>query len=69
MLNKLWITKDEVMKVKTEGQSNKLYNQEKLKARFFAKYIAKDNMLILRGSSIAHSNDIVKTQKFIYLDL
>ncbi len=33
-LNKLWITKDEVMKVKTEGQSNKLYDQGKVKASF-----------------------------------
>lgn len=38
-LNKLWITKDEVMKVKTEGQSNKLYDQGKVKASFFAKCI------------------------------
>lgn len=34
VLNKLWITKDAVMKVKVEGQSNKLYDQEKLKASF-----------------------------------
>ncbi|PFQ44366.1 two-component sensor histidine kinase [Bacillus cereus] len=66
-LNKLWITKDEVAKVKTEGQSNKLYDQEKLKASFFAKYIAKDNMIILMGTSIAHSNEIIKTLNTFYL--
>ena len=60
VLNKLWITKDEVMKVKAEGQSNKLYDQEKLKASFFAKYIAKDNTIILMGTSIAHSNEVIK---------
>ncbi|MDM5239542.1 HAMP domain-containing sensor histidine kinase [Bacillus cereus] len=66
-LNKLWITKDEVMKVSTEGQSNKLYDQGKLKASFFTKYIAKDDMLILIGSSIAHSNEIIKTLNTFYL--
>ncbi|MGI8300688.1 HAMP domain-containing sensor histidine kinase [Bacillus paranthracis] len=67
VLNKLWITKDEVMKVKVEGQSNKLYDQEKLKASFFAKYIAKDNTIILMGTSIAHSNEIIKTLNTFYL--
>lgn len=67
VLNKLWITKDEVMKVKAEGQSNKLYDQEKLKASFFAKYIAKDNTIILMGTSIAHSNEIIKTLNTFYL--
>ena len=43
-----------------EGQSNKLYDQEKLKASFFAKYIAKDDSLVLIGTSIAHSNEIIK---------
>ncbi|WP_433772348.1 ATP-binding protein [Bacillus wiedmannii] len=66
-LNKLWITKDEVMKVRTEGQSNKLYDQEKLKASFFAKYIAKDDTLILIGTSIAHSNEIINTLNTFYL--
>lgn len=67
VLNKLWITKGEVMKVKAEGQSNKLYDQEKLKASFFAKYIAKDNTIILMGTSIAHSNEIIKTLNTFYL--
>ncbi|ATI53118.1 two-component sensor histidine kinase [Bacillus cereus] len=67
VLNKLWITKDEVMKVKAEGQSNKLYDQEKLKASFFAKYIAKDNTIILMGTSIAHSNEVIKTLNTFYL--
>lgn len=67
VLNKLWITKDAVMKVKVEGQSNKLYDQEKLKASFFAKYIAKDNTIILMGTSIAHSNEIIKTLNTFYL--
>ncbi|MEI4710148.1 HAMP domain-containing sensor histidine kinase [Bacillus cereus] len=67
VLNKLWITKDEVMKVKAEGQSNKLYDQEKLKASFFAKYIAKDNRIILMGTSIAHSNEVIKTLNTFYL--
>ncbi|MCU5296863.1 sensor histidine kinase [Bacillus paranthracis] len=67
VLNKLWITKDAIMKVKVEGQSNKLYDQEKLKASFFAKYIAKDNTIILMGTSIAHSNEIIKTLNTFYL--
>ncbi|MDA1920256.1 sensor histidine kinase [Bacillus cereus group sp. BcHK140] len=67
VLNKLWITKDAVMKLKVEGQSNKLYDQEKLKASFFAKYIAKDNTIILMGTSIAHSNEIIKTLNTFYL--
>lgn len=67
VLNKLWITKDAVMKVKVEGQSNKLYDQEKLKASFVAKYIAKDNTIILMGTSIAHSNEIIKTLNTFYL--
>ena len=67
VLNKLWITKDAVIKVKVEGQSNKLYDQEKLKASFFAKYIAKDNTIILMGTSIAHSNEIIKTLNTFYL--
>ncbi|HFJ9443408.1 MULTISPECIES: HAMP domain-containing sensor histidine kinase [Bacillus cereus group] len=67
VLNKLWITKDEVMKVKAEGQSNKLYDQEKLKASFFTKYIAKDNTIILMGTSIAHSNEVIKTLNTFYL--
>ncbi|SCM95269.1 Uncharacterized protein BWINRASL_02675 [Bacillus mycoides] len=66
-LNKLWITKDEIVKVKSVGQSNKLYDQEKLKANFFVKYIAKDNMLILVGVSIAHSNELIKTLNTFYL--
>ncbi len=66
-LNKLWITKDEVMKVKTEGQSNKLYDQGKVKASFFAKYIAKDDTIILIGTSIANSNEIINTLNTFYL--
>ncbi|PHG66694.1 HAMP domain-containing sensor histidine kinase [Bacillus toyonensis] len=66
-LNKLWITKDEVIKVKTEGQSNKLYDQGKVKASFFAKYIAKDDTIILIGTSIANSNEIINTLNTFYL--
>ncbi|MBE5106766.1 HAMP domain-containing histidine kinase [Bacillus thuringiensis] len=66
-LNKLWITKEEVMKVKTEGQSNKLYDQGKVKASFFAKYIAKDDTIILIGTSIANSNEIINTLNTFYL--
>ncbi|PGK42307.1 two-component sensor histidine kinase [Bacillus anthracis] len=66
-LNKLWITKEEMMKVKNFGQSNKIYDQEKIKSSFFVKYIAKDDMLILVGVSIAHSNEIIKTLNSFYL--
>ncbi|PFR20978.1 two-component sensor histidine kinase [Bacillus cereus] len=66
-LNKLWITKEEVMKVKRFGQSNKLYDQEKLKASFFAKYIAKNDMLILVGVSIAHSNELIEMLNTFYI--
>ncbi|KLA32064.1 sensor histidine kinase [Bacillus cereus] len=65
-LNKLWITKEEVMKVKNFGQSNKIYDQEKIKSSFFVKYIAKDDMLILVGVSIAHSNEVIKTLNSFY---
>ena len=65
-LNKLWITKEEVMKVKNFGQANKIYDQEKIKSSFFVKYIAKDDMLILVGVSIAHSNDVIKTLNSFY---
>ncbi|OAK20399.1 two-component sensor histidine kinase [Bacillus wiedmannii] len=65
-LNKLWITKEEVMKVKNFGQVNKIYDQEKIKSSFFVKYIAKDDMLILVGVSIAHSNEIIKTLNSFY---
>ncbi|EOQ30905.1 TPA: HAMP domain-containing histidine kinase [Bacillus cereus] len=66
-LNKLWITKEEIMKVKNFGQSNKIYDQEKMKSSFFVKYISKDNMLILVGVSIAHSNEVIKTLNSFYL--
>ncbi|WP_002147283.1 sensor histidine kinase [Bacillus cereus] len=66
-LNKLWITKEEITKVKNLGQSNKIYDQEKIKSSFFAKYIAKDDMLILVGVSIAHSNEVIKTLNTLYL--
>ncbi|SCV20397.1 Two component system histidine kinase [Bacillus cereus] len=66
-LNKLWITKEEIMKVKNFGQSNKIYDQEKMKSSFFVKYIAKDDMLILVGVSIAHSNEVIKTLNSFYL--
>ncbi|MEE6182413.1 HAMP domain-containing sensor histidine kinase [Bacillus pretiosus] len=65
-LNKLWITKEEVMKVKNFGQANKIYDQEKIKSSFFVKYIAKDDMLILVGVSIAHSNEIIKVLNSFY---
>ncbi|KKZ93269.1 hypothetical protein B4147_2505 [Bacillus wiedmannii] len=65
-LNKLWITKEEVMKVKNFGQSNKIYDQEKIKSSFFVKYIAKDDMLILVGVSIANSNEVIKTLNSFY---
>lgn len=65
-LNKLWITKEEVMKVKNFGQTNKIYDQEKIKSSFFVKYIAKDDMLILVGVSIAHSNEVIKTLNSFY---
>ncbi|TKH16380.1 HAMP domain-containing histidine kinase [Bacillus wiedmannii] len=65
-LNKLWITKEEVMKVKNFGQSNKIYDQEKIKSSFFVKYIAKDDMIILVGVSIAHSNEVIKTLNSFY---
>ncbi|CAM3975544.1 sensor histidine kinase [Bacillus paramycoides] len=67
VLNKLWITKEEITKVKNVGQSNKIYDQEKIKSSFFAKYIAKDDMLILVGVSIAHSNEVIKTLNSFYL--
>lgn len=66
-LNKLWITKEEILKVKNFGQSNKIYDQEKMKSSFFVKYIAKDDMLILVGVSIAHSNEVIKTLNSFYL--
>ncbi|MFC9448217.1 sensor histidine kinase [Bacillus cereus] len=65
-LNKLWITKEEVMKVKNFGQANKIYDQEKIKSSFFVKYIAKDDMLILVGVSIAHSSEVIKTLNSFY---
>ncbi|ASI78252.1 HAMP domain-containing histidine kinase [Bacillus pacificus] len=66
-LNKLWITKGEIIKVKNFGQLNKIYDQEKTKSSFFVKYIAKNDMLILVGVSIAHSNEIIKTLNALYL--
>ncbi|WP_342376254.1 HAMP domain-containing sensor histidine kinase [Bacillus thuringiensis] len=66
-LNKIWITKEEIMKVKKFGHSNKIYDQEKIKSSFFVKYMAKDDMLILVGVSIAHSNEIIKTLNSFYL--
>ncbi|HDR7518049.1 HAMP domain-containing sensor histidine kinase [Bacillus mobilis] len=66
-LNKLWITKEEIMKVKKFGQSNKIYDQEKIKSSFFVKYIAKDDKLILVGVSIANSNEVIKTLNSFYL--
>ncbi|MDA1677875.1 sensor histidine kinase [Bacillus cereus group sp. TH152-1LC] len=66
-LNKLWITKEEIMKVKNVGQSNNIYDQEKMKSSFFVKYIAKDDMLILVGVSIANSNEVIKTLNTFYL--
>lgn len=66
-LNKIWITKEEIMKVKNFGHSNKIYDQEKIKSSFFVKYMAKDDMLILVGVSIAHSNEIIKTLNSFYL--
>ncbi|MEG7967271.1 sensor histidine kinase [Bacillus cereus group sp. Sample30] len=66
-LNKIWITKEEIMKVKKFGHSNKIYDQEKIKSSFFVKYMAKDEMLILVGVSIAHSNEIIKTLNSFYL--
>ncbi|MCU5683232.1 HAMP domain-containing histidine kinase [Bacillus wiedmannii] len=65
-LNKLWITTEEVMKVKNFGQANKIYDQEKIKSSFFVKYLAKDDMLILVGVSIAHSNEIIKVLNSFY---
>lgn len=55
------------MKVKKFGHSNKIYDQEKIKSSFFVKYMAKDDMLILVGVSIAHSNEIIKTLNSFYL--
>lgn len=66
-LNKIWITKEEIMKVKNFGHSNKIYDQEKIKSSFFVKYMEKDDMLILVGVSIAHSNEIIKTLNSFYL--
>ncbi|MED0934649.1 HAMP domain-containing sensor histidine kinase [Bacillus mobilis] len=66
-LNKLWITKEEIMRVKNFGQANKIYDQEKMKSSFFVKYIAKDDMLILVGVSIANSNEVIKTLNSFYL--
>ncbi|GAB6455114.1 MULTISPECIES: cell wall metabolism sensor histidine kinase WalK [Bacillus] len=66
-LNKIWITKEEIMKVKNFGHSNKIYDQEKIKSSFFVKYMAKDDMLILVGVSIAHSNEVIKTLNSFYL--
>ncbi|KZD33522.1 histidine kinase [Bacillus mycoides] len=66
-LNKLWITKEEIMKVKNVGQSNKIYDQEKIKSSFFVKYIAKEDKLILVGVSIANSNEVIKTLNSFYL--
>ncbi|WDL89953.1 HAMP domain-containing histidine kinase [Bacillus sp. HNR-4] len=66
-LNKIWITKEEIMKVKKFGHSNKIYDQEKIKSSFFVKYMEKDDMLILVGVSIAHSNEIIKTLNSFYL--
>lgn len=66
-LNKLWITKEEIMKVKNFGQSNKIYDQGKIKSSFFVKYMTKGDMLILVGVSIANSNEIIKTLNTFYV--
>ncbi|WP_459502970.1 sensor histidine kinase [Bacillus sp. C1] len=60
-LNKLWITKTEITKVEKSKKINKLYDQEKLKASFFTSYISKNDMLMLVGVSIAHSNELIET--------
>lgn len=59
-LNRLWITEDEIMKVRDKGKTNKLYDQEKLKASFFANYTVKGDLLILTGISIAQSHEIIE---------
>ncbi|MES5846263.1 MULTISPECIES: HAMP domain-containing sensor histidine kinase [unclassified Bacillus cereus group] len=66
-LNKIWITKEEIMKVKNFGQSNKIYDQGKTKSSFFVKYMTKGDMLILVGVSIANSNEIIKTLNTFYV--
>ncbi|MEI4804280.1 HAMP domain-containing sensor histidine kinase [Bacillus sp. FJAT-51639] len=59
-LSKFWIVKEDLKHVKEGGKVNTLYDQEKLKASFFASFIAKDDMLVLVGVSIAHSNEIIQ---------
>ncbi|OUB36130.1 two-component sensor histidine kinase [Bacillus thuringiensis serovar yunnanensis] len=59
-LNRFWIDIEKFKVVKKGERTGELYDQEKLKAQFFANFFSKDHKFILVGVSLAHSDDMIK---------
>ncbi|MHA2890521.1 sensor histidine kinase [Bacillus cereus] len=59
-LSQFWIGTQKFKLVETGGTTGELYDQEKLKAQFFANFFSKENIFILVGVSIAHSDEMIR---------
>lgn len=64
-LNRFWIGTEKLKKVEKYRTSGDLYDQGKLKTKFFANILSKGNMLIVVGVSMAHSDEIIKILNMI----
>lgn len=69
VLNKFWITKDTIAKLKQGTNVNKLYNQGKIKSSFLVSLIKKEDMAVMAGVAITHDSDTIKIINQFYLYL
>ncbi|QWI72993.1 HAMP domain-containing histidine kinase (plasmid) [Bacillus mycoides] len=58
-LSRFWIGTEKYNLVKKGEKTGELYDQEKLKAQFFANFFSKEDQFILVGVSIAHSDEMI----------
>ncbi|PGU00198.1 two-component sensor histidine kinase [Bacillus cereus] len=59
-LNRFWIGIEKLKQVEKGEKAGELYDQGKLKAQFFANIFSKEDIFILVGVSMAHSDEIIK---------
>lgn len=59
-LNRFWIGTEKLKQVEKNGKDGELYDQGKLKTKFFANLLSKEDIFIVVGVSMAHSEEIIK---------
>ncbi len=58
-LNRFWIGIEKLKQVEKGEKAGELYDQGKLKSQFFANLLSKEDMFIVVGVSMAHSDEMI----------